>query len=127
MDKKLEEAKEKHGRLLDTLRAYMTENTQIIQDQEEYNRKFVRMDAECKRAEEEIAVLQKQILDQLAEKEQTRRSIVALGSCKNMLQKFNEDLWNTLVDTVTVFADRSLVFRFRDGTENTIRLLEKDK
>lgn len=127
LDKKLEEAKEKHGRLLDTLRAYMTENTQIIQDQEEYNRKFAKMDTECKKAEEEIASLQKQILDQLAEKEQTRRSIVALGSCKDMLQKFNEDLWNTLVDTVTVFADRSLVFRFRDGTENTIRLLEKDK
>lgn len=125
LDKKLEEAKEKHGRLLDTLRAYMTKNTQIIQDQEEYNRKFVRMDTECKKAEEEIASLQKQILDQLAEKEQTRRSIEALDKCKGTLPGFDEGLWNTLVDSVTVSKDKTLAFMFRDGTEITVNLPKK--
>lgn len=125
LDKQMEEAKEKHSSLLDKLRSYMAENTQVIQDQEEYNRRFAQMDAECKKAEEETALLQKQILDQLAEKEKTRRSIEALEKCKGTLPSFDESLWNTLVDTVTVFADKHLVFCFRDKTEITVDLPEK--
>ncbi len=127
LDKELEAAKEKHGRLLDGLRAYMAENTRIIQDQEEYNRKFTEMDAECKKAEEETAALQKHILDQLAEKEKTRRSIEALEKSENIIQNFDENLWNTLVDSVTVAKDKTLKFMFREGTEIAVSLPENKK
>ena len=127
LDKQLEDAKEKHGKLLDTLRAYMAENTRIIQDQDEYNRKFAEMDTECKEAEEEIATLQKQILDQLAEKEKTRRSIEALEKCVDTLQSFDENLWNTLVDSVTVTKDKILRFMFRDGAEIDVNLSKSQK
>lgn len=127
LDKQLEDTKEKHGKLLDGLRAYMAENTRIIQDQDEYNRKFAEMDTECKEAEEEIATLQKQILDQLAEKEKTRRSIEALEKCKDTLQSFDENLWNTLVDSITVSKDKMLKFMFRDGMELAVSLPEKAK
>lgn len=122
LDKQLEEAKEKHTSLLDALRAYMSENTRIIQDQEEYNRKFAEMDTECKKAEKEIALLQKKILDQLAEKEKTHRSIEALEKCENTLDTFDEDLWNILVDYVAVSKNKNLEFMFRDGTEITVSL-----
>ena len=122
LDNQLEEAKEKHTNLLDDLRAYMSENTRIIQNQEEYNRKFAEMDAECQKAEKETTLLQKKILDQLAEKEKTRRSIEALEKCKDTIYTFDENLWNTMVDYVTVSKMKSLEFMFMDGTEITVNL-----
>ena len=32
---------------------------------------------------------------------------------------FDEALWNTLIDHVTVYADERIVFSFMDGTEIT--------
>ncbi len=127
LEKQLEDAKEKHSRLIDALRSYMAENTRIIQDQEEYNRKFTSMETECKEAEQETASLQRKILDQLAEKEKTRRSIEALNKCKGTPSGFDEGLWNTLVDYVTVSKGKTLAFLFRDGTEITVSLPEKPK
>lgn len=122
LDKRLDEAKEEHGKLLDDLRAYMTENTRIIQDQEEYNHKFAEMDAECRKAEKQVAALQKQLLDQMADKEGVRRAIKVLQEHNGIVQDFDENLWNTLVDTVTVFADKRLTFHFRDKIEITVKL-----
>lgn len=36
--------------------------------------------------------------------------------------KFNEALWNTVIDYVTVFADESLVFHFKNGAEITVQM-----
>lgn len=80
------------------------------------------MDAECKKAEKEIALLQKKILDQLAEKEKTSRSIEALEKCKDILHVFDEDLWNILVDYVSVSKTKNLGFMFRDETEINVSL-----
>lgn len=57
LEKQLEDARQKHSDLMCSLRRYMEENTRQIQDQAEYNRHFSELDAECKKAEEEIARL----------------------------------------------------------------------
>ena len=40
------------------------QKTKEIQDQEKYNRHFSKLDTECKKAEEEIEAIQKEILRQ---------------------------------------------------------------
>ena len=49
-------------------RSYMRENTRILQDQEEYNRRFAEMDAECKAVEEQIAAVKQKILENTGRK-----------------------------------------------------------
>jgi len=113
----LEQAKATHAGLLDSLRRYMEENTRQIQDQEEYNRRFDEMDNECKKAEEQISGLQKAIMEQAGQKEQVRRSLEILRGHSNALSEFDERLWDIMVEAVKVFPDKTLAFRFRDGTE----------
>ena len=125
LEKQLNEAKEKHDRLLSSLRSYMEENTRQIQDQSEYNRRFDEMDQECKTVEGEIANIKEQILAQQGRKEQIRRCLDELGRCGDILKKFEPTLWNQMIETVTVKPDKTLVFCFRDGTEIPVKVLGK--
>lgn len=109
------------------LRCYMEENTRQIQDQEEYNRHFSEMDTECKKAEEEIACIEKEILAQSGRKEQIRRCLDEIRQCGDILEEFDLDLWNSMVESATVYAGEKLVFRFRDGTEIPMQIQEKPK
>ena len=89
----------------------------------------VNPDSELRTACEEIETMidrtNKDILAQLGRKEQIRRCLNELRQHGDILDEFDLGLWNTLVESVTVFADRTLIFRFRDGTEIPVRLPEK--
>lgn len=127
LEKQLEDADKKHDELMGNLRRYMEENTRHIQDQRTYNHHFSELDAECKQAERQIARLQKKIQSQSARKEQIRRCLAELRECENILEEFDLDLWNSMVESVTVYADRKLEFLFRDGTKIPVFIPEKTK
>lgn len=127
LEKQLDEAQNRHADLMDSLRRYMEENTRQIQNQEEYNRRFSEQDAECKRAEEQITQLKEEILAQSGKREQARRCLEELRKCGDAIEKFDQDLWSTMIESVTVYADKKLVFLFRDETEVTVQMPEKQK
>lgn len=127
LEKQLENVQQKHSSLMDSLRRYMEENTRQIQDQTEYNRHFSELDAECKKAEEEISRLQKEILAQSGRKEQIHRCLDELRKCKDMLESFDADLWSSMVESVTVSTDKMLEFLFRDETKLLIPIPERAK
>ena len=125
LNEQLEVAQNKHNELMGNLRQYMEENTRQIQDQKEYNCRFSAMDAECKKVEEEVGSIQNEILAQSGRKEQIRRCLDELRQCGDVLAEFDPDLWNATVGSVTVHSDESLVFRFRDETEVTVKMPKK--
>lgn len=127
LEVRMAEAQTNHDGLMDNLRHYMEENTRQIQDQEEYNLRFTELDAECKKAEEEIDGIQKEILAQSCRREQIRRCLDELRECGDILEEFDLDLWNSMVESVTVCDSKKLVFLFRDGTEVTVSIPEKPK
>jgi len=90
----------------------------------EYNRRFSEQDAECKKAEEQITHLREEILTQSSKKEQASRCLEELRKCRNTIEGFDLGLWNSMVESVTVFADKRLVFRFRDETEVIVQMPE---
>lgn len=122
LEKQLGEAQNRHAELISALRRYMEENTRQIQNQAEYNRRFSEQDVECKKAEGQIAQIKEEILAQSGKKEQVRRCLEELRKCGNTVEKFDLDLWNAMVESVTIFADKRLVFRFRDETKVTVQM-----
>lgn len=124
LEKQLDEMQKRHEDLMDSLRRYMEENTRQIQNQAEYTRRFSEQDAECKKAEEQITHLHEKILAQSGKKEQVRRCLEELRKCGDTIEKFDLGLWNSMVESVTVFADKRLVFLFRDETKVTVQMPE---
>lgn len=122
LEKQLNEQENRHTGLVTDLRRYMEENTQQVQDQTEYSRRFSEMDAACKNAEEQISILQKILLEQAEKKERARRSEETLRKCSGNLTKFDTSLWDAMVENVTVSLDKTLTFLFWGGTEIAIPL-----
>ena len=127
LEEQLKVATSEHARLLAKLRQYMEENTRQIQDQNEYNRKFNEMDAACQEQEEKIASIKKQLLDQQTRREQVARSISFLTKQTDHVAEFDADLWNAMIENVTVSLDKTLSFRFYDEAVMSINLLAKNK
>lgn len=125
LDEQLKAATSEHARLLAELRRYMEENTRQIQDQTEYNRRFSEMDTACQKQEEIIAQLKKQLIDQHTRKEQAARFLRILTECCNPIKEFDTDFWSAMIENVTVSQDKTLSFRFYDGSVIDVKLPEK--
>lgn len=126
LQKQLDDLRSEHAGMLDELRRYMEENTRQVQDQGEYNRRFEEMSGACTEIENQIKKVQEDILAQQGRKEQIRRCLNELRLCGDILEEFDLDLWNAMVEAVTVMADKTLVFRFRGGTEIPVKIPEKN-
>lgn len=124
LEQQLEHARNKHADLIAALRRYMEENARQIQDQTEYSRRFSEMDAKCQEAEKQIALLQEKLLDQQGQKAQICRSIDMLRQCGYVMEEFEENIWNAMVESATISADGIFTFIFRDGTEIPVKLPE---
>lgn len=48
--------------------------------------------------------------------------LFALGELDLLEITFSEALWNTVVDHVTVYADERLVFHFKNGAEQEVKI-----
>lgn len=127
LEGQLNAAMSEHARLLAKLRQYMEENTRRIQDQTEYNRRFNEIDEACRKQEDKIASIKKQMLDRQARKEQVARSVSILTEHSDSLKEFDADIWNAMIENLTVSHHKTLGFRFYDGVVINIDLPEKLK
>ena len=108
-----------------SLRRYIAENAQQIQDQGEYNRRYEEMRTDCEEIEAKIEEVNKDILAQLGRKEQIRRCLNELRQHGNILEEFDLDLWNAMVESACVSKDGIFTIRFRNGTEIPVQVPKK--
>jgi len=74
-----------------------------------------------------VSRLQKEILAQSGKKEQIHRCLNELRNCGDILEDFDVELWNSMVESMTVSTDKMLEFLFRDKTKILITIPEKAK
>ncbi|MCM1006371.1 MAG: hypothetical protein NC485_00290 [Ruminococcus flavefaciens] len=68
---------------------------------------------------------QKAVYDKLMQKKDDRQNkikqlqqlILQLDKTDYPVDSFDENLWRTMIDKVTVFHDNKMIFQFLDGTE----------
>lgn len=125
LEGQLADLENRHIILKQNLQAYMEANTRIVQNQTEYNQRFSQMEAECVALERSMDEVKKKILAQQGRKEQIWRCLEELRHCDSLLDEFRLDLWNSMVESVTVTVDGVLKFRFRDGTVIPISMPKK--
>ena len=84
--------------VLGLIQKIISENAQTAMDQEEYNRRY----------------------DAYSERFEAARKRLFMENMNNhqeLVQSFDEELWYSTVDYVTVYEDKRLVFTFRDGRQ----------
>ena len=125
LERELEAAQNRYSEILNKQRLYMEENARIIQDQAEYNRRFLEMDKNSQMAKAEADTLERQLLEQSGRVGRIKECLKALEKYRSNLSEFDADFWNALVGSVTVSKDKTLTFHFYDGTDIPIKLSEK--
>lgn len=125
LEQELEHLSAVHDTQLENLRRYIEENTRAVQNQEDYTKHFNELSVECSETETKMKQVRANILAQKGRKEQIKRSIQELRKSGDILEEFSLELWDAVVETVTVGSDRILTFHFRDGTEIPVKLPDK--
>jgi len=103
--------------LVEMTQNIVAENARIAQDQEEYQKRYDgmvgRYDAAKVRYDDVVAA----ISAKEAQSEQLARFIKVLKEQDGAVTEFDEALWGSMVDYVTVGRDKKMTVTFKDGTE----------
>lgn len=126
LEKKLDALTAQQTELWAKLRLCIAENARQVQDQDAYNDQYNEVRSACDAVEAEIAQTQKEILAQLGRKEQIHRCLNELRRRGDILEEFELELWNAVAESVTVSKNKTLSFRFRDGTEVPVLVPETE-
>lgn len=95
----------------------LEENATVAQDQEEYEKKYAELEARYNVAEKGFHEAEERIEKQRARNRLLCQMTRQLKDLAGPLAEFDAGLWGVFVEQVTVLADRSMVVRFKDGTE----------
>jgi len=117
LDTKLAALKQECLSVAGLMQQAISENAYTAQDQGEYLQRYNGLAARFEQAKAQAGALEAEKRERSAKHERIRRFIAELRGRAGLLMEFDEHAWNVLVESMTIFADRPMVVRFRDGTE----------
>ena len=86
-------------------------------DNEEYNNKYTAYTNRFEKAKAEYDKLQKTISERKLKAESVSGFMFEVSELPMLPMEFNEKLWDAVIDTVTVYNDDRVVFKFKNGKE----------
>lgn len=101
--------------VLGLIRAIIEENSRKAQDQEEYQRKYTGYCERFEAARNRLAEIQDACLERTAKRVKIQMFMEEIERSDGLVDGFDEELWYSTVDSVTVYEDKKMTFIFRDG------------
>ena len=95
----------------------ISDNAHTTQDQDEYQLRYDALALDYAKAKASQDKLEAEKRERATKQERIRWFIGELRGMDGLLSEFDLHSWNVLAESVTVFADRGMRVRFRDGTE----------
>ena len=93
------------------------DNARTALNQEEYRKKYEALVARFERAKKRTYEIDGIKRDREARRLQTDHFMRELKKQEEAIIDFDEKLWFTLVDRITVYSETDIRFTFKDGTE----------
>ncbi len=108
--------KEKCNEKLIKIRKCIAENAHTVIKPEVYQEKYDALAERYDAAKSKLESYQEEILKRRLKRERIETFLTTLQNAKNLVDEFDEGLWNTMVESLTVYSYARVVFLFRDGT-----------
>lgn len=93
------------------------ENAHVTLDQTEYQARYDGLAERFDRTKARLETVSHTIMEKQVRREQTEMFLAELERQEGLCTGFDEQLWMSLVDFVTVFNNEDVHFTFKDGTE----------
>ncbi|MCL1832772.1 MAG: hypothetical protein FWG45_07720 [Oscillospiraceae bacterium] len=95
----------------------MADNASRSQDQSEYQRQYDDLNSRYESVKSRIAELESERQSRLIRKKSILQFIDVIRQRKSLLEGFDEPLWRSTVESVTVHSHEDIRVKFRDGRE----------
>ena len=115
LDREREELQNEGEVVTEMIRRIISDNAQRSMDQEEYTRKYTALCERYEAARDRLAEIEEICVERNAKRAKISIFLEKLAGCEEMVTEFDEELWYSTVDYVTVYEDMRLAFTFRDG------------
>ena len=117
IDKEMTELLRELEVVTELIKKCIAENSSSAQDQEKYTERYNNYVDRYEKAKSRYDEIEHQKKNKLSKRKALDRFISDLSKRDELLTEFDNCLWLTVVDAVTVRNDGTLVFKFNDGTE----------
>lgn len=103
--------------LADKVQFLIAINSRTAQKQERYKKEYKKLSDDYNKLDDQLKALQAEKVRRGEKGNIIRNFIREISERKELLVNFDEELWVATLDHVTVFADKSMAFEFKDGTK----------
>lgn len=93
------------------------ENARIALDQKEYQKRYDGLAKRLDNVQGRLDEVSQTITEKQAHRKKIELFLDGLQKQKELVTGFDEDLWYSLIEYVTVFDKEDIRFTFKDGTE----------
>lgn len=95
----------------------VNENARIALNQDEYQKRYDGLAERFDGVKARLDEISHTITERQAQREKIEMFLAGLEKQESLITEFDEDLWYSMVEYVTVFNKEDIRFTFKDGTE----------
>ena len=117
INKKIEKLSQELSVIENLNREMVLKFAQSAKRPEDYDERHDAMTKEYDEKFRKFQKLEQKRTDQLNRAEALQNMIQQLSETKSVIDTFDDSLWRTMIEKVTVFHDNRMIFQFLDGTE----------
>lgn len=99
------------------IRKCVEENAHVAVDPKAYAEKYEALAERYTKAKDRLDAVTEEIRTRSLRKEQIEEFLQNLSKSKEIVTEFDLGLWNTVIETLTVYSKDNIVVRFKGGTE----------
>lgn len=103
--------------IVEMTRNIINENARMAIDQKEYQEKYDSLVVRYEEIKQKYDKVTEAISGKQSQAEHFKDFIVAIGKTQGLCTGFDEGLWSSLIDFVTVYSDDDVRFTFKNGIE----------
>ena len=100
---------------LELIRKTIDNNARHALDQQEYQQRYNDLCQRYEKAQARLGEVENQRLERTAKRVKIKLFMEQLNARDTLVETFDEELWYSTVDFVTVLENKELIFTFRDG------------
>lgn len=99
------------------IRKCIEENAHVSIRPETYQDRYHSLNERYKAVREKLNAVEREISDRTVKRKRMETFLKQLSRSNELLTEFDEGLWNTMLDSLTVYSYDKVVFQFRDGSK----------
>jgi len=120
LDSETSELKTEISVVTELSRQLIDENARIALNQDEYQKQYAELLNRHETAVNRLSELENECQKRSVKRENISRFMTDISGREDVLTEFDEALFCSTVETITVTAEGNLIFKFRDGSEISV-------